>query len=208
MAILDIIIALLILASLIIGWSRGFIKELSALASWILALFLASLYYKNAATLVEQYLPVQPPISLVLGFIAVVVIVLVLAAIVSALLSAVIESVGIKSLDRTLGLVFGVIRGVVASAVAVFVINNVGMNTSAWYQESKLVVHLEPVSTAIYDMLPQRFTNSINNPKATNVIDSLEKVDKLKTIDSVENQEKVNMLLDLSDMALPEKVDN
>lgn len=208
MAILDIIIALVILSSLIIGWSRGFIKELSALVSWALALFLAYLNYKSAATLVEQYLPVQQPISLVIGFIAIVVIVLVIAAIISSLLSAIIESVGIKGLDRTLGLVFGVVRGIVISAVAVFFINNVGMNSSAWYQESRLVAHLEPISTAIYDMLPQQLTKNISNEKSSNAIDTLETIDKLKTIDSPENKEKVDMLLDLSDMALPQKADN
>ena len=125
--IIDAVVAVVIVLSAILAYSRGIVREAMAIAGWVGAAFLAYIFAAQAQPLVKElpvvgkYLADSCELSIIGGFAAVFALGLVLAALFTPLFSAIIQRTALSGVDQALGFLFGVVRGVLLVAVAFIV---------------------------------------------------------------------------------------
>lgn len=125
--IVDGIVALVIVVSAILAYSRGFVREAMSIAGWIVAAILAFMFAPKVEPLMRE-IPVLGDIlgdscelAIIAAFAAVFAIALVVVSIFAPLFSSAIQRSALGGLDQGLGFLFGVVRGVLLVAVALIV---------------------------------------------------------------------------------------
>lgn len=96
--------------SAMVGFLRGFARELLGLAAWILAAVLASRFYGVALPLAHSWIE-EPLVADVVCFLVVFVIILIGLSLLASLLSRLVRLSLLGGIDRILGLCFGIVRG-------------------------------------------------------------------------------------------------
>lgn len=125
--IIDGVVAIVILVSALLAYSRGFVREALAIAGWVGAAILAFVFADQAQPLVRQipilgdYIGDSCELSIIASFAVVFAVALILFAIFTPLFSGVVQRSALGGLDQGLGFLFGVARGVLLIAVAFFV---------------------------------------------------------------------------------------
>ncbi|MDP6377227.1 MAG: CvpA family protein [Pseudomonadales bacterium] len=132
MASFDIVLCVIVLVSAVIGLSRGLIKEVLSLISWVLALAAAYFY---APLLAETFSPDLGNFRIVLAFLALFILVLVIAGIAQWLIGKLIQTAGLTGTDRLLGLLFGSARGLVVCLVALIAMRPF-VQDAVWWNDS------------------------------------------------------------------------
>jgi len=132
MAPVDIVLLLVVAASVVLGLWRGLVFEVLSVLGWVLAFFVAQWY----ADTVAAWLPLgetAEPLRYAVGFAVVFVATAFAAAFVAWLVRQGIAKVGLRPVDRVLGAVFGVLRGlVILLAVALVVHMTALKEQGAW----------------------------------------------------------------------------
>lgn len=126
--IIDGIVAVVIVVSALLAYSRGFVREVLAIGGWIGATILAFIFADQAVPLLQQiplpgavsFIWESCELSIIAAFAAVFAVALILFAIFTPLFSGVIQRSALGGLDQGLGFLFGVARGVLLVAVAFF----------------------------------------------------------------------------------------
>lgn len=125
--IIDGVVAIVILVSALLAYSRGFVREALAIAGWVGAAILAFVFADQAQPLVRQipilgdYIGDSCELSIIASFAVVFAVALIVFAIFTPLFSGVVQRSALGGLDQGLGFLFGVARGVLLIAVAFFV---------------------------------------------------------------------------------------
>lgn len=129
--IIDGVVAIVIVLSALLAYSRGLVREALAIAGWVLATILAFVFADQVQPLVRQ-IPVlgdfigdSCELSVIAAFAAVFAVVLVIASIFTPLFSSLIQRSALGGLDQGLGFLFGALRGILLVAVAFFVYQTV-----------------------------------------------------------------------------------
>jgi membrane protein required for colicin V production len=151
----DVFILLVLLASILIGLMRGFIRECVALVFWIIGIWAAW----TLGPLVEPHLggllagpQVRPWIARLLVLIAV----LLAGALVGLLLGFLMRSAGMGPIDRVLGVLFGLLRGMVLVGVLVIGGELLHLNHEAWWGQSKLIPYGETIGDWLRRMVGEK----------------------------------------------------
>ena len=124
---IDGVVALVIVLSAILAYSRGFVREAMAIAGWIGAAVLAFVFAESAQPLVKEipvvgdFLKDSCELSIIVAFGAVLAVGLIIASLFTPLLSSAVQSSVLGGLDQGLGFAFGVLRGIVLVGVALLV---------------------------------------------------------------------------------------
>lgn len=124
---IDGIVAVVIVLSAILAYSRGLVRELMAILGWIGAAVLAFLFAAQAQPLVKEIpyldkiLGDSCELSIIAAFALVFAVGLVLAALFTPLLSGAVQRSVLGGVDQGLGFLFGAIRGVLLVAIAFIV---------------------------------------------------------------------------------------
>ena len=116
---LDIVLLVLVAASIIASFRKGFSRELIGLISVIVALFCGLWFYGSAGAFLLPYVS-SKEIAHFCGFLLIFVAVLIAGAIVGHVFSRLVKAVGLSLFDRILGAGFGAVRGLLL-AVALIV---------------------------------------------------------------------------------------
>ena len=114
---LDIIAVLIVLISVATAVAKGLILELLSLASVILGLFLAVLFYPQLAGMLVILGLDGDYVAEFVAFVMIFVGTLVAGAIISGAVNRVLKHLHLKWMDRLLGGVFGFLRGYLINAV-------------------------------------------------------------------------------------------
>lgn len=129
--VIDAIVAVVVVLSAILAYSRGLVREGLAIVGWIAAAVLAYMFAPQAEPLVKQipfvgdFVGDQCEISMILAFAAVGAVALIVVSIFTPLFSSVVQRSALGGVDQGLGFLFGVARGILLVAVAFFVYNAV-----------------------------------------------------------------------------------
>jgi membrane protein required for colicin V production len=110
MAWTDWLILLVLAASILGGFSQGFLRSVCSLGGLFFGLVFASWNYSAAAALLLPIVRFQPVAS-AFGFLLVVFLVTALANLLGWMLSRTAHTVGLGCLDRLLGALFGFLQG-------------------------------------------------------------------------------------------------
>lgn len=141
---IDAGVAVIIVLSAILAYSRGFVREAMAIAGWIGAAILAFVFAPSAQPLVREipvvgdFLGDSCELSIIAAFAAVFAIGLILASLFTPLFSSVVQRSALGGLDQGLGFLFGVLRGIVLVGVAFLVYDRaVAANTVPMVDDSR-----------------------------------------------------------------------
>ena len=124
---IDGLVAAVVFISAILAYSRGFVREIMAIAGWVVAAVLAFLLAPTVEPLMREipmvgdFLADSCELSVIAAFAAVFAIVLVLASLFTPLFSAFVRNSAIGGVDQGFGFLFGVARGILLVAIALLV---------------------------------------------------------------------------------------
>ena len=121
----DAAVAVVVLLSAFLAYSRGFTRELFAIGGWLLAALAAFYFAPMVKPLIEEIPFIGPKflqgsciMSMIVSFVLVVAAGLLVLAIFTPIFASVILESALGPIDRVLGFLFGVARGVVLIAIA------------------------------------------------------------------------------------------
>ena len=125
--IIDGVVAIVIILSAILAYSRGFVREAMSIAGWIGAAILAFIFAPQVEPLVKE-IPVvgdfigdSCELAIIGAFAGVFALALVVVSIFTPLFSSIVQRSALGGIDQGLGFLFGVLRGILLVAVAFFV---------------------------------------------------------------------------------------
>jgi membrane protein required for colicin V production len=158
---IDGVVALVIVMSAVLAYSRGLVRESLAIAGWAGAAALAYVFASSAQPLVKElpvvgkFLADSCELSIIAAFATVFAIGLVIAALFSPLLSSLVQRSVLGGLDQGLGFLFGVVRGVLLVAVAFIVYDRaVAANTVPMVDSSRSAKVFASFQNNIDDTIP------------------------------------------------------
>ncbi len=134
--IVDAVVAVVIVLSAILAYSRGVVREIFAILGWVAAAWLAYTFAGQAEPLVKQipvlsdFLGDSCELSMIAAFALVFAVTLIIVSIFTPLFSSVVQRSALGGVDQALGFLFGVARGVLLVAVA-FIVYHQAMANAA-----------------------------------------------------------------------------
>ena len=156
MPIIDIIIAIALVTSIIIGFVRGFVKESISIATLVIAIW-AALYFGPVVGKVSQSWLSGEELQTWFGRILVFAIILSVGGLLGWGISKLVRLSVLSSVDRLLGSLFGALRAILL--VALFVIGGQfsGFNNDDWWSQSRLLPYFEVVADWVKVMAPKGY---------------------------------------------------
>ena len=156
MPIIDIIIAVALVTSIIIGFVRGFVKESISIATLVIAIW-AALYFGPVVGGVSQSWLSGEELQTWFGRILVFAIILSIGGLLGWGISKLVRLSVLSSVDRLLGSLFGALRAILL--VALFVIGGQfsGFNNDDWWSQSRLLPYFEVVADWVKVMAPKGY---------------------------------------------------
>ena len=134
MSFIDIIVLLVLFASLIFGFFRGFVKELLSLMAWAFAFFVA--YYFSSSVAIILPFEAEFSIKYVGSFVIIFISVLIISSILIKFLSTFIHKIGLGASNIILGGLFGILRGIIVVYLLIFVIEKTSYTEEPLWQQS------------------------------------------------------------------------
>lgn len=139
MSTMDLIIVIVVGLSCLFGLWRGFVREILALLSWVVAILVASLYSPHLAPSFEVLIG-NATARYALSFFLLCLVVLLLGGLINHFMVKLIQAAGLGLSDRLLGAGFGVVRGVIVVTVVVFFLST-AYSGEPWWERSQLAPH-------------------------------------------------------------------
>lgn len=134
--IIDAIVAVVIIVSGILAYSRGLVREVLAIAGWVAAAVIAYIFAPQAEPLMKE-IPILSDvisgsceISMIVAFAAVFAVALIVASIFTPLFSSAVQRSAVGGIDQALGFFFGVLRGLLLVAIAFVIYDRVVVGAS------------------------------------------------------------------------------
>jgi membrane protein required for colicin V production len=129
--VVDGAVALVIILSGVLAYSRGFVRETLSIAGWIGAA-VAAYYFAPMATPLVQEIPILSEflgdsceLSVIAAFAGVFAVALILISIFTPVFAGAVQRSALGGVDQGLGFLFGVARGVLLVAVALIIYDRV-----------------------------------------------------------------------------------
>jgi membrane protein required for colicin V production len=158
---IDVVILALIALSAILSLFRGFVREAVALATWLIALWVAMAFYEDLAAILSQWISV-PSAQKITAFAVLFISVLLLGAIVNYLAGKVVDKTGLTGTDKLLGIVFGVARGGVIVVILVLLAGLTPLPQDPWWQDSQFLGYFQELAMWLRSYLPDDIADSIS----------------------------------------------
>jgi membrane protein required for colicin V production len=161
--IIDGVVALVIVLSARLAYSRGFVREAMAIAGWIAAGILAFMFAPQVEPLmaeipvVGEFISDSCELSIIAAFAAVFALALIVVSFFTPLFSSLVQRSALGGLDQGAGFFFGVLRGILLVAIAFFLYNVVmtGQNFTI-VDESRASVVFERLIGRVEDRNPEQ----------------------------------------------------
>ncbi|HVI89758.1 MAG TPA: CvpA family protein [Dongiaceae bacterium] len=182
----DICVLAVIGISALLALSRGLVKEVLSILSWVGAVVAVIFLLPRAEPIVGQYIK-EPLLAQIASGIGIFILALVVFGIANHYLSANVRSSALGALDRSLGLVFGIVRGAVVVCVA-YILMSFAIPNPASRPDVIREARTEPLvaegATFLKSLLPADVVD-----KGSSVIDtSMQKLEQGKALnDSYQN---------------------
>ena len=155
-------VAIIVVVSAILAFSRGLVREAMAIVGWVAAAFLAFTFAGSAEPLVREIpyvgeiLGDSCELSVIAAFALVFALSLVLTSFFTPLLSSAVRHSALGAVDQGLGFVFGVLRGILLVAVAFVVYDRVIVNEGIpQVENSRSATIFGRAKTGIEEQIPE-----------------------------------------------------
>lgn len=169
MPIVDILIAIIVTVSVIIGFMRGFVKEAISIASLLIAIWAALFLGPRVGGISSEWLS-SPEMQIWFGRILVFVVILTVGGLLGWGLSKLIRLSILSGADRVLGMLFGLLRSALLVGLVVLGGQFAGFDNDDWWRRSVFMPYGEYVAQWISVMAPKglellqpgEFANDLN----------------------------------------------
>lgn len=170
----DYVIIAIFFLSVLFGLLRGFISELIALLTWIVAFVVATLYSSKVAAMfmnspmlkstvsstTQSTLHSAPDVSLFavgVSFLCLFLIVMLIGGLINFFISRAVNVGGPGFFNRLLGGIFGLIRGYLTVLLVVFLISFTAFTENPAWQKSKYVPYFLPIAKQLSEQVMPGF---------------------------------------------------
>jgi len=157
----DLALVAFVALSALFAFVRGVIRELMALATWIIG-FVAAIEYAGALASLFPGLAMTPVAKQALAFAAILLAVMIVGAVVSRMLAGVVRAIGLGFVDRMLGAAFGVARGLLAIVVFALIAGVTALPKRDWWQNSALGQPLAQAALSLKPYLPRAWAERLD----------------------------------------------
>lgn len=157
---IDVVILALIVLSAVLSLFRGFVKEAVALATWLVALWVAMTFYEELAAWLSQWIDLVSA-QKITAFSILFICVLLLGAVVNFLAGKLVSRTGLTGTDKLLGIVFGIARGGVIVAILVLLAGLTPFPQDPWWQDSQFLGYFEEFAMWMRNFLPGEIADNI-----------------------------------------------
>jgi membrane protein required for colicin V production len=144
----------------LLGVWRGFVSEVLALLTWVVAFLLARSFAVEVGGLFSGLLT-SPLARQLAGFLLIFVLVLLASGILRFLLRELLKVAGLSAADRFLGGCFGLLKGLFIALVLVMLGGMAGMARDVWWQNAMFAAPLETAVVASKPWLPRAIADRI-----------------------------------------------
>jgi len=159
--IVDGIVAVIIILSAVLAYSRGFVREVLSIGGWILAAIVAYILAPRVEPLVKEvpvlkdFLGPSCELAMIAGFAGVFAVTLIVFSVFTPLFAGAVQRSALGGIDQGLGFLFGVARGAVLVAIAFIVYERVIVSEPIpMVDDSRTAVVFAQVSEAIDAQIP------------------------------------------------------
>jgi len=156
MPIIDILIAVALIISIVVGFFRGFVKEAISITTLLLAVWAAMYFGPDVGYVSENWFSSEE-LNLWAGRAIVFAVVLAVGGLLGWGISKLIRMSALSGIDRFLGSMFGAARGVVLMALLIIGGQFAGFDNDEWWLQSRVIPHFEVVADWIKVMAPKGY---------------------------------------------------
>lgn len=173
----DWFILVVLVASGLISFSRGFTKEFLSLFLWVAA-FIAAISLEYLATpKIDEYIG-NPEISKILSYVVVFIVFIFIGGILIKFISKIIKWSGASGFDRFLGVLFGLIRGLIVLFV-IFLLLPSSLKTTDLINNSKITPLIQKYAPQIEAYFRELVDNRNIVDEALEIIEPLQPKEEL-----------------------------
>ena len=153
MTLFDLIVLAVIALSVLFAFARGVVREIIALAAWIVG-FVAALRFSGTVSELFAGLAIAPAARHILAFVLILLVVLIAGAFVAWMIRSAVRAIGLGFVDRLMGAVFGLARGVILAVVFAIIAGLTTLPRHDWWQNSFCGPLLAESAMALRPYLP------------------------------------------------------
>ena len=157
----DFALIAIVALSTLFAFARGVVREVIALATWVVALVAAFAYAAPVSALFSGF-DISAAAKHVLAFALILIAILVAGAILARMLSGAVRAIGLGFVDRMLGAVFGAARGVAVVVLFALIAGATTLPKQDWWQNSMLGRSLAEASLALKPYLPREWAERLD----------------------------------------------
>lgn len=139
--------------SVLISIMRGFVREVLALASWVVAFIVAKLYALDVVPLLPEAIP-NAELKMLAAFLIVFLATLLLCSLLAIAIAHIFKKAGLGWVDRGLGAVFGFARGLLVSCILVLLAGFTALPREPVWRNAMFAAPLEAMVTAQLSWMP------------------------------------------------------
>jgi membrane protein required for colicin V production len=150
----DYSVLLIIGISIIVSMMRGAVREVLAIAGWIVAIYVAKTYASELVPLLPADIPTEA-LKMLAAHVIVFFGVLVVVSLLTIALSSLIKKIGLNWFNRFLGGFFGFARGMLIVCVLVFLAGLTSLPKDARWVNAMFSPPLEALVKSVLPWLPQ-----------------------------------------------------
>jgi membrane protein required for colicin V production len=154
MPIADILIAVVVVVSVLIGFVRGFVKEAISIASLLIAIWAAAYFGPDVGEISEKWIS-STELQTWFGRILIFVVVLTIGGLIGWGLSKLVRLSVLSGTDRVLGMIFGFGRSALIVGLLVIGGQFAGFDNDSWWKDSILIPYGTVVADWISVMAPK-----------------------------------------------------
>lgn len=158
----DGIVAVVVVLSAVLAYSRGFVREALAIGGWVAAAIIAFIFAPNVEPLVREipyvsdFLAGSCELAMIVAFALVFTAALVAVSIFTSLFASAVQNSAISGVDQGLGFLFGVARGLLLVIIALVVYDRMVIGDPIpMVDESRTVAIFSEVQTQVNDAIPE-----------------------------------------------------
>lgn len=153
----DIVVAIVLLMSAFLAYSRGFVQEVLSVGGWVGAAFITIYGFGYVQPYAREIIAIELLADLVAGVIVFVVVLAVLSLLTRAISKRVQDS-ALNALDRSLGFLFGLARGAVVLCLVYLGISWMipPAEQPAWLKDARTMPVIETGAHWLRSLVPAR----------------------------------------------------
>ena len=162
----DVIVIAVVLISAVLAMVRGFVREVLAIASWLIAAIATFYLYELLRDVIQPYVE-NETLATIISVAVIFIIVLVIITYITMKVADIVIDSRVGSIDRLFGFIFGALRGLLLIVVAYVLFDWFVEEQPAWIENAETRPLVADLSERLIEILPQDVEDWLLNRQPT-----------------------------------------